>query len=152
MDAEREALIQTLNNLIGACKDGENGFRAAADDVKNSELKALLQGYSQQRGQFVQELQAEVRRLGGTPEESGSLSGTLHRGWMNLKSVVTGKDDSATIAECERGEESARAVYDKALKDHLPEEVQAVVDRQFASIKEAHDRIRALEQVTKERT
>ena len=140
--------ISTLNNLIETCKDGENGFRTAAEGVKNTQLTTLFNTYSQQRAQFAAELQGEVRRLGGDPEKSGSVAATLHRGWIDIKSAVTGQDENAIIAECERGEDSAVSNYEDALRENLPANVAEIVQRQFGQVKEAHDRIRNLERAT----
>jgi uncharacterized protein (TIGR02284 family) len=146
--ATNDDVISTLNNLIETCKDGQNGFQTAADGVKNSELKTLFNTYAKQRAQFAGDLQSEVRRLGGDPEKSGSVAATLHRGWINIKSTVTGEDESAVLAECERGEDSAVSNYQDALAANLPANVRDVVQRQFTQIKEAHDRIRSLEQAS----
>ena len=145
MDIANDEVISTLNNLVETCKDGQNGFRTAAEGVENSELIALFNTYSQQRGQFAAELQNEVRTLGGDPEKTGSTAAALHRGWINIKSTVTGEDEGAVISECERGEDSAVKAYEEALKDDLPANVRAIVETQFARVKEAHDRIRSLE-------
>ena len=74
MATTSDNVISTLNNLIETCKDGENGFSTAAEGVENSELQELFEKYSEQRKQFVSELQAEVRRLGGDPESTGSVA------------------------------------------------------------------------------
>lgn len=145
MATDNDNVISTLNNLIETCKDGENGFRTAADGVKNGELKTLFNTYSQQRAQFAAELQGEVRRLGGDPEQTGSISATLHRGWINIKSTVTGEDEGAVISECERGEDSAVKNYTEALNENLPANLKTIVEQQFTKVKEAHDRIRAME-------
>ena len=144
MTTGNDDAISYLNNLIETCKDGQNGFQTAADGVQRSDLKTLFHTYAQQRAQFAAELQAEVRHLGGDPEKTGSVAATLHRGWINIKSAVTGKDDHAVIAECERGEDSAVKNYEEALKANLPTNVRSIIQRQFTQIKEAHDRIRAL--------
>ena len=140
--------ISTLNNLIETCKDGQNGFQTAAEGVKNSELKTLFGTYSHQRAQFAGELQNEVRRLGGDPEKTGSVAATLHRGWINIKSTVTGEDEGAVIAECERGEDSAVKNYKEALSEDLPGDLKAIVEKQYAQVQEAHDRIRSLEKAS----
>ncbi len=143
--ASNEEVISTLNNLIETCRDGQNGFQTAAEGVRRSELKTLFHSYSQQRARFVGELQDEVRRLGGDPEDTGSVAATLHRGWIDIKSAVTGQDDGAILSECERGEDSAVANYRAALDTDLPANVRTLVERQFGEVKEAHDRIRSLE-------
>jgi uncharacterized protein (TIGR02284 family) len=144
---EDKVVISTLNSLIETCNDGAKGFREAADSLKDASIKQEFQRFGQERAQFVSELQAEVARLGGSPDKGGSMSGAMHRGWMNLKSAVTGKDDAAIIAEAERGEDVAMETYEKAMRAGLPLQVQVVVQKQFARVKAAHDRVRELERV-----
>jgi uncharacterized protein (TIGR02284 family) len=144
--------ISTLNNLIETCKDGEQGFRTAAGSLKDSQIKAKFQEYSRQRGDMARELQAEVRKLGGDPEKSGSMSASLHRGWIDIKSAITGKDDYAILAEAERGEDVAKDQYENALKAGLTGSALTIVQAQAAKVRQAHDDVRNLrdrEKVTK---
>jgi uncharacterized protein (TIGR02284 family) len=143
MDTDK--VISTLNNLIETCKDGEQGFRTAAEGLQDPLTKSVFQEYARQRAQMAIELQSEVRRLGGDPEKAGSVSGSIHRGWINIKSVVTGKDDASIIAEAERGEDVAKSVYQTAMKESLPAQTQSVIRRQAGQVLEAHDRVRAME-------
>lgn len=143
--ASNEEVISTLNNLIETSRDGQNGFQTAAEGVKNPDLKSLFYSYSQERARFVGELQDEVRRLGGDPETSGSVAATLHRGWIDIKSAVTGDDEGSIISECERGEDSALKNYDAALEIDLPANIRSIIERQYVQVKDAHDQIRSLE-------
>jgi uncharacterized protein (TIGR02284 family) len=136
--------ISTLNSLIETCKDGEQGFRTAAEGLNDSQIKAKFATYSRERAQFSSELQAEVRRLGGDPEQSGSMSGSLHRGWLDLKSALTGKDDHAILVEAERGEDVAKGAYEAALQSELPPSARAIVQQQAASVIQAHNDVRSL--------
>ena len=140
-----ENTISTLNNLIATVKDGQNGFQTAAEGVTDPQVKATFLEYSRQRAQMARELQDEVRGLGGDAEKDGSVAASLHRGWINIKSTVTGKDEQAIIAEAERGEDVAKAEFEKALKETLPPQVLALVQRQAALVRAAHDRVRAME-------
>ena len=139
-----EDTISTLNNLIETCKDGQEGFKQAAEGVDNSETKSLFYEIGQQRSQFAGELQNLVRELGGDPENSGSVTGAIHRGWINIKSAVTGHDQGAILNEAERGEDVAKNAYEKALQEDLPANVRAVVEQQGSAVKSAHDRVRDL--------
>jgi uncharacterized protein (TIGR02284 family) len=145
MDDRSKTAISTLNSLIETCNDGAQGFQTAAKELRDSSAKALFNKYAGERGQFAAELRGEVQRLGGTPEEGGSVSGTVHRGWMNIKSAIAGHSDSAIIAEAERGEDVAVQTYEKALQSDLPPQVQPTIQRQFTQVKSAHDRVRELE-------
>jgi len=137
--------ISVLDELIQTLKDGQQGFKEAAESVKDSQLRSLFNEYSQQRSRFAAGLQNQVRNLGkGEPESESSAIGALHRGWINLKSTLSGGDDHAILAECERGEDSAVEAYQKALDDDLAPDVYELVARQFSDVKAAHDRIRNL--------
>jgi uncharacterized protein (TIGR02284 family) len=142
--------ISVLDELIQTLKDGQQGFEQAAEGVKDSQLKSLFNEYSQQRSRFARALQNQVRTLGKSePESDSSAMGALHRGWINLKSVLSGGDDHAILAECERGEDSAVEAYQKALDDDLSPDVYELVARQFTDVKAAHDRIRNLRDTRK---
>ncbi len=138
--------ISILNDLIETLKDGQEGFRAAAEDVESSDLKSLFSEYSLQRSKFAGQLQELARSLGEKdPETQSSVAGALHRGWINLKAALSSKDEHAILAECERGEDSAVAAYKTALEAaDLPGNVVETVRAQFVEVKAAHDRIRNL--------
>jgi uncharacterized protein (TIGR02284 family) len=148
MTATNSEVIRVLNTLIETCKDGQNGYQTAAKCVTNMDLKALFDSYAQQRRYYTVELQSEVQRLGGNPEKHGTFAGPVWRAWTNMKSLLSDGSEHAVIAECERGEDAAKERYEGALKAILPAHVHALIERQLASIREAHDRVHALELAT----
>jgi uncharacterized protein (TIGR02284 family) len=141
---DREEVVSTLNDLIETSKDGEEGFRTCAEDTSDSALKTFYSNRAQSCAAAVIELQDLVRAYGGDPEHSSGLGGALHRRWVDIKSLVTGKDDKAVLAECERGEDVAVASYRKALDKSLPPDVRTVVDRQYQGVLRNHDEVKAL--------
>ena len=147
-DKSVDQIGSTLNELIQTSKDGENGFRAAAESVQDSNLRHLLESYAQQRAEFAAELQLEVRRLAQDPVDTGHATAALHRSWMEIKAGLTGRDEAAVIAECERGEDTAVATYRKALESDLPDHLRIIVQRQSSEVEQAHDHIRSLERVS----
>jgi uncharacterized protein (TIGR02284 family) len=142
-----DAIVSTLNQLIQTCKDGESGFQVAAAGVDDPNLRRLFESYSQQRTEFARELQVEVERLSQDPAKEGHSVATLHRGWMELKTAITGADEGAIISECERGEDLAVHAYQQALGSELPADLKAILERQLLKVKEAHDQVRSLHQV-----
>ncbi|MDQ6675999.1 MAG: PA2169 family four-helix-bundle protein [Acidobacteriota bacterium] len=136
-----EDAISVLNDLIETNKDGEQGFRTAAESVNNTELKTLFNMYAQQRARFGSELNNEVLRRGGDPAKSGHASAALHRGWIDVKQAITGKSETAVVDECERGEDAAKGNYEDALKKTLPSDLLSLVESQYREVKAAHDKI-----------
>jgi uncharacterized protein (TIGR02284 family) len=148
--AQQKEVISTVNGLIETLKDGEKGFKEAAEAVKDPQLKSLFQEYAQQRSRFAAELQTQARSLGESdPENTSSAAGAMHRAWINLKSAVTSGDDKAILSECERGEDSAVHEFEEAMQDGLTSPLRDVVSRQFSEIKSAHDRVKHLRDAAK---
>lgn len=148
--AQKKEIISTINSLIETLKDGQEGFRQAAEAVKNEQLKAVFADYSQQRSHFANELQSQAENQGETkPEDSSSAAGAVHRAWIGLKSAVSGGDEHAILAECERGEDSAVAEYKEALENDLSPSLREVVSRQYNDVKAAHDQIKNLRDTMK---
>ena len=144
--AQQKETISTINDLIETLKDGQEGFRQAAEAVEDPELKSLFHEYSLQRSRFAGELQSEALRLGETkPEDSSSAAGAMHRTWINLKSAIAKRDNHAILAECERGEDSAVKEYQEAMEDEdLAAPVREIISRQYTEVKSAHDRVKQL--------
>ncbi len=141
---ETKEVTSVLNNLIETCRDGDNGFKSAAEKVKDPSLKALFLRYSAQRAGYVQELSTFVSSLGEKPADTGHVAATLHRGWMGLKEALSKDEDTALIDEAEAGEDAAMKAYREALNASLPATAQALVEKQFAGVQEAHAVVRDL--------
>ena len=139
-----DKIVTLLNELVETSKNGEKGFLAAADDTKNPELKALFQRRAADCGAGATELQTAVTQLGGKPETSGTVAGAVHRGWLNLKAAVAGRTDLAILEECEKGEDVAKKDYGDALKETLPENIRALIQKQYDGVLKNHDQIRDL--------
>ena len=143
---DQKNTISTLNDLIETLKDGQYGFKHASENVEESDLKTLFNSYSIQRSKFAGELQQELVRMGESkPEEDASVVGALHRGWINLKSALSGKSRHAILAECERGEDHAVSAYKKATAGgELPAPIQELVNKQYQEVLSAHNNVRSL--------
>jgi uncharacterized protein (TIGR02284 family) len=147
---QQKEIISTINSLIETLKDGQQGFKQAAEAVKDSNLKSLFNEYSLQRAKFAGELQSQAVQLGESkPEDSSSTSGAIHRAWIDLKSALTSGDDHAILAECERGEDSAVKEYKDAMEGDLSAPISEIVSRQYSEVQSAHDRIKSLRDAAK---
>ncbi|MBV8780007.1 MAG: PA2169 family four-helix-bundle protein [Phycisphaerae bacterium] len=135
--------VSSLNSLIETLEDGKMGFETAAGNVKDANIRSTFNEFAMQRARMASELQAEVRKLGGEAQKSGSVAAAAHRGWINIKSALGG-GEKAILDEAERGEDVAVHAYEKAMKEKLSPDVSTLVNRQFTEVKAAHDRVKAL--------
>ncbi len=136
--------IERLNHLIHINKDAEAGFRTAAEQTENSELETLFDGYTKQHAKFAVELQQEIERLGGTFSDSGTFGGTLHRGFMDVKSALSGHSAKGILASCESGEESAESAYIDAENANPSGQTHTLIEKQRNQIKEFRTRLTRL--------
>ena len=137
----------TLKNLVQILHDGQEGFRKASEGVKNPQLKQTFSGYSLQRAKFAGELESQLLALGEEdPQNEGTtLSGKIHRGWIDLKAAITGNDEHAVLAEAERGEDSAVKAFEEALaEEDLPADLRTIIEAQAREVHAAHDEVKAL--------
>ena len=153
--ATTEETLATLNELLENARDGELGFREAAEHTKTPTLSALFGRRAQNCREAAAELQEQIERLGGQVEPGGSVGGAAHRVWIHIRGLFGGASDETMLTECARGEDAALGRYRKALKQNLPPEIHAMVLRQFERaqrncdmIKSMRDRARAQTQAT----
>jgi uncharacterized protein (TIGR02284 family) len=137
-------VIAKLNDLIETCKDGEYGFRACAEHVRSQELKSVFTQRADDCKQAASDLQAHVVLLCGEPDQGGSASGALHRGWVAVRGTLSGYSDVAMLEECERGEDVALARYREVIESDLPMGAKAIVERQYQGVKRNHAQVREL--------
>ena len=136
--------IDTLNNLLESCRDGEYGFRECAEHTKAHAIKTILNLRSDDCKSAAAELQELIICMGGKPEEGGTASEALHRGWVAVKGTLSGYSDYDMLDECERAEDVALAQYRKALKSSLPLTAKTVVERQAQGAQKNHGQIKAM--------
>lgn len=137
--------ISTLNDLIGTTYDSVNGYAEAAKNSDNQRFVALFNARAVERDAAIRTLRSEVIRLGGKPDDNGTILGGAHRMFMNLKSVVTGRDEAAIIAEVEQGEDHVTAKFEDAIADtELSPGVMHTIRECFVAIKQGHEEMRDL--------
>lgn len=145
MPAANKVLISNLDDLIEVCKDGEQGYKDAADDVKDENLKEQLLKYSVQRSRFLNQLNEIVKNLGGEMEFRGSILGILHRRWMDVRFAVGGSNPELIFKECLRGEKSAMRQYEEVLNSPaLPDDIKHVIQNHYNEITKVSEEISLL--------
>jgi len=133
-----------LKNLAEVSRDGQKGFAAAAEGVKDAKLRGVFETASRRCALGAKELEDEVANLGGSVPTEGAISAAFHQAWTNLKNAITGGDDKAILEQCERGEDAAKAACQTALKEDVPPYVHDMIERQYKGVVENHDLIKQL--------
>ena len=134
--------IRTLNSLIATTIDSIDGYEESAKAVDSGRFAELFRARANERRQVAAQLRGEVSRLGGNPEDDGTLLAGAHRAFLDLKATVATRDDQAVIAEVERGEDHIKTKFEEALRDDkLAPETRSVIESAFQSVKSGHDQM-----------
>lgn len=133
-----------LKDVISILIDGQEGFQAIGEDLKDDTLKRYFLAESLKRARFKGELEDVLIKNGYADafKESGSFAGAMHRTWSDFKSKMGG-GDATLLASAEQGEDHAKAAYDKALKANLPLPIHQLLSEQAAHIQISHDYVKA---------
>ena len=137
--------ISVVNSLITTTIDSARGFERSAEDADLPQFIDMFRSFSGERRQVVGMLQEHVRKLGGEPNDDGSLKADLHRRWVDLRDAISKGGDREIIEEVERGEDYLKEKFEAALEsDQLTGESRAAVERAYQSVRSGHDQVSQL--------
>lgn len=148
MSGTLEEAASAISRIISACRDAEQGLRAAVSATRDVQLKEAFSQYSNQHGNFAAKLQEAVRALGYDPPLPAGLAGTIYRGWINLKALVTSHDQHGILVEVERGEDWVLSTYREAVDRYLPVGIRPIIDAQLVQIEKAHNYFKERRDIT----
>jgi uncharacterized protein (TIGR02284 family) len=137
--------VSLLNDLVVINNDRIEGYKTAAEETEDGDLKSLFNSMADESRRFKTELSSEISKLGGEVESGTKTSGKFYRAWMDVKSALTGKDRKAILSSCEFGEDTALEEYEDVLKsDELSPECRGIISKQRESLQASHDKIKAM--------
>ena len=134
--------LKGVKSIIELNIDSSEGFKSAAEKIENNDIAGYFRQCSARRGQFAEQLKRVVDLNDADTPESGTLKGTLHRWWLDIRGTVQSGDEHAVLAEAERGEDAIKQEYEDVLKKTAGSPLNAILTDQYSSVKESHDTIR----------
>ncbi|MDB5114726.1 MAG: family four-helix-bundle protein [Mucilaginibacter sp.] len=141
-----KATIETLNDLVQINNDRIAGYENAVKETPNdAELRAVFNNKILESQQFKSTLAEEIEVLGSDVDNDTSISGKLHRTWLDVKAAFTGHSEKSILEECEFGEDAIKKAYQSALnEEHLPAYIRDILNDQQSILIQSHDEIKAL--------
>ena len=113
--SEQKTVVSALNGLLSTAVNAREGYRTAAKDATDDDLKTFLNRMAQERATMIAELEDLIRTSGGEPDSSSTTAGSAHRGWIDVRSTL-GDADTSVLQECLRGEQHATPTTRKHCK------------------------------------
>ena len=136
---------ETVRDLIRINNDRVTGYSKAATQADDQELQSLFSQLSQQSRQLASELRSLVSDSDKNVTDETTTAGKIYRTWMDVKATFGGDDRKGILASCEFGEDAAQKAYKQALEDDdLTPDVRVTVEKQKATLRQAHDKIKMM--------
>lgn len=148
MSTYTEEVGNKLNELLEKTYDAEKGFKKAADNTDNPQLKSYFESKSKQRYDFGHELKTEIMSFGQEVVKGDSFTGKAHRAWMDVKALFSLDNAESMLEEAIRGEKAAIDDYEDVLSDtSLPSTTATILRSQKDAIQNGLANIKILEDV-----
>ncbi len=124
-----------LNNLLECLYDSQYGYQECAKEVDDISLKNLFEDLSKKRLAMIYDIKRVMLMPTESTTDSGSVTGVLHRTYINLKSLLTGGDKKSITAEVKRGEDFTLSQYEMTINSNLPSSAKDLLRQQLAEVK-----------------
>jgi len=146
MSTYTEEVGKKLNGLLEKTYDAEKGFKKASENVDNKALKSYFTLKAKERYDFGHDLKAELKTFNHEIDKGGSLTGDIHRVWMDVKAMLSLDDEESMLEEAIKGEKAAIEEYDDVIGEtNLPMSTKSVLTSQKNKIQNGLNNIKTLE-------
>ncbi|MGJ8666993.1 MAG: ferritin-like domain-containing protein [Patiriisocius sp.] len=143
---QHKKLKNALQELLEKNYDAEKGFKQVMKKAENPQLKIWLQNQAAQRSQFASQIDSELRKINETPDSDGSVSGSVHRMWIDIKTALSFDKDESILEECIRGEKASVDEYQYQLeKTYLNQSVRNMLSEQKSKVEDSLATVKRME-------
>jgi len=146
MSTYTDEVGKKLNALLEKTYDAEKGFKNAAENIDHPALKTYFNQKAQERYNFGHELKTEIKSFGQEIHKGGSVAGSAHRAWMNVKAVFSSDNEESMLEEAITGEKASVDEYNDVLAEtSLPASTKSILTSQKQTIETGLGKIKTLE-------
>jgi uncharacterized protein (TIGR02284 family) len=114
MNSHTEATYDAVRDLVSINRDAAKGFKTAADSIEDPAVSRMFLRQSSEREAFAQDLLGLAGSKRSEVDKDGTVTGTMHRWWLDLKGTMSSDSLQSVLEEAERGEEKALEAHREA--------------------------------------
>lgn len=147
-ERSHEQIVHCLQELLEKNYDAEKDYKIAVERAENHDLKQFLMKQVVRRDHYATELDNLIHSLNEHPKEKGTMSGSLHRTWLNLKSSFGKNTDETLLKECMQGEKNSIEDYEEKLAKHkVPPHIEEVLQKQLNEMKDTFSSVSSMKDI-----
>jgi uncharacterized protein (TIGR02284 family) len=144
-----EAVSKTaasLNELIAVLNDGVEFFSEAALRTEQPEYRDLFGRLAATKQAIAEHLRAEVEQHGEAPVASGTLLGSLHQVYAELRARLSSHPDTQYVTQLEECEDRQLHAFEDALTLSDQSRVRQIAQNYLPVVRRMHHEMRQLKQ------
>ncbi|ASE61565.1 PA2169 family four-helix-bundle protein [Chryseobacterium indologenes] len=145
--------ISVLNDLLHIMNDRIEGFSKVEGKIWEMypDIKDDYDRMISQSKIMKNELINLIIEKKGSPEDSPSISGTVHRTWIDIKNSFTlGNLENSTLENVVFGEKAAIEAFQNAIDSgNLNEKDISIASEQLHQLKQSYDQFKKIEEYKK---
>lgn len=142
----KEKLVTSLQEILQKNYDAEEGLKHVMQKTDSTVLKNWLQKKAEERKGFAAEIETELKKLGAESTASGSVLGTVHRVWINVKTALSTNRAETILEECIRGDAASVEEYKEQLEaPYMAGSVIEVLTNQKVKIEQSLNTFKQME-------
>ena len=145
ISGQNKKTLHALNDLIRINIDRITGYEKASHDevTSEAEIREMFYRVAVDGRAYVNNLHAEVIKLGGAPVTQATITGKIYLHWLDGKCSFEGADSSARLNACILAESAIQKAYHQALNEqnNLPERIYQLVENQLWGLERTHQQL-----------
>lgn len=122
------AVLDTLTHLAQVDIDAIHAYSQAIERSEDEDLASVLSAFRDDHRRHVDDLGAEIRKLGGDPPVQPDTTGFVIEGFT---AVAASAGTAAALAAMESNEIVTNDAYHSALTEDLPSEISSLLLRNY---------------------
>lgn len=121
MNKNKDEIFDEIEEILEKNEDARKGYQKASENARNNALGSYFSKKSRDRTEFNSKLRSEISSVYMDFNSEGSFMGSVHRAWMDVKSMFSANDDESMLEESIRGDKAAIEEYNDVIKyENLP--------------------------------
>jgi len=97
-----QVAVDVLNSLIHVNNNHISGFQQASKETKDEDLQMVFSAMLNESVNFAENLGGYVRAMGGEVAIERVMEGSIHRAWVNVKTIIESYDTALKVDEIQQ--------------------------------------------------
>lgn len=107
---KNQVVVDVLNSLIHINNNHISGYQQATKETKDEDLQMVFSAMLNESVNFAENLGGYVREMGGEVAIEKSVKGSVHRAWVNVKTIIESYENALKVDEIQENPELTRVL------------------------------------------